>query len=198
VFFVVNLPAGLWAALAASRTEFIYRAVAAGFYGAVTARFARCHNRALATASALIVVPVLSPSVEYFVHLLAGTPALGTSVLASILMTLVTTRFNLFAMRRGMLLVGPGQQSLTADVRQVTTLAMTGLRRLGAQSKSRAPWRRREIEDRGSRLTRCRRQATDRGTSGREPTQPRPGSRRPATDYRRPVTDRRLPGVSSR
>ncbi len=129
VFFLTNLPAGIAAAAAASRTEFIYRAIAAGFYGSLTARFARSDRGRTATATALIVVPLVSHSIEYGVHWFAGTPYLTAAVSGSVLVTVVTTRFNLFAMRRGLLLVGPGDQSLTADGRQLTALAFAVPRR---------------------------------------------------------------------
>ncbi len=125
VFFSTNLPAGLGAALAASRTEFLYRAVAAGFYGALTARLARCHNPRVGTATALVVLPLLAHSLEYLVHRWAGTERLASSMVASVAVTVATTRFNLFAMRRGLLLVGPGRGSLGSDVRRLASL-LTG------------------------------------------------------------------------
>src|SRR5688572_9273253 len=57
IFLVVNLPAGVAAALAASRTEFAYRLFAAGFYGALTAWFARKYPSRAGTIAALVVVP---------------------------------------------------------------------------------------------------------------------------------------------
>jgi hypothetical protein len=122
VFFGANLPAGLAAAIAASRTEFLYRGLAAGFYGALTARFSRVQPRALGTLGALIVLPLLAHAVEYAVHHWAGTANLGVSVLASVAFSAGTTSFNLFAMRRGLLLAGRGRPSLAADLRALARL----------------------------------------------------------------------------
>lgn len=124
IFLVANLSVGTWAAVTAFVTEFIYRAVAAGFYGALTEYFARQSNTRMATLSALVVLPVLAHGIEYLVHRTAGTPRIGVAVAASIGVSVVTTRFGLFLMRRG-LFVARGGRSFTSDV--------TALGRLAAQ-----------------------------------------------------------------
>jgi hypothetical protein len=45
-------------------------------------------------------------------------------VIASIGFSVVTTTFNLFAMRRGALIVGPGKQSLASDLRRMPALML--------------------------------------------------------------------------
>jgi hypothetical protein len=122
IFFVVNLPAGLAAATAAGQTEFVYRAIASGFYGALTEWFAGLGNTRATTLAALVVVPGVAHTVEFVIHWWAGTPVLGPAILASVAFSVVTTRLNLFAMRRGLLVVGPGCRSLPADVRDLTRL----------------------------------------------------------------------------
>lgn len=114
VFFVANLPAGRSAALAALATELVYRAVAAGFFGALTGMFARHASRRRATLAAILVLPALAHSVEYLVHFAAGTPHIATAMLGSIAISICTTRFSLFVMRRGLFV--PGSQSFTSDV----------------------------------------------------------------------------------
>lgn len=116
IFFVINVQAGLPAALAAMQVEFAYRIVASGFYGALTQRFARQHA-VRATWTALVLLPALSHSVEWAVHSWAGTPAIGSSIAASVAFSVLTTRFQLIAMRRGVMTVGPGSQSIAADLR---------------------------------------------------------------------------------
>lgn len=126
LFFFANLSAGLHPAIAAAQTEFLYRAVAAGFYGSLTEHFSRRHASRGATIGAMIVVPGVAHLVELAVHHASGTPRLGTALLMSIAFSLATTRFNLFAMRRGLLL---GNQSLRADVRALSSLAAAALDR---------------------------------------------------------------------
>src|SRR5262245_32283015 len=98
LFFLTNLPAGVDAALAAGTTEFAYRAVAAGFYGALTEQFSRLRATRTTTLATVIVVPGVAHLIEYAVHTSAGTARAGTAVLVSIGLSVITTRINLFAM----------------------------------------------------------------------------------------------------
>jgi hypothetical protein len=123
VFFGANLAVGLNAALAAAGLEFAYRLVAAGFYGSLTQQFSRRSTR-WSTIAALVVVPGLTHAAEYAVHRGAGTARVGLAVLASVGLSVLTTRVSLFAMRRGLLVSGHGSQPLSADLRQLLLLAV--------------------------------------------------------------------------
>lgn len=127
IFFAVNLQAGLDAATAAFVTEFAYRVCSAGFYGALTAYFARRRRQRAATIQALIVLPALAHSVEYLVHWLAGTPHIATAIGGSIAISMATTRLSLFLMRRGLFVAGG--QSFAADVRELVLLVVRARRR---------------------------------------------------------------------
>lgn len=120
VFFAANLQAGLDAATAAFVTEFIYRVTSAGFYGALTEFFAQRRARRAATVQALIVLPLLAHGVEYAVHSFAGTPHIAAALAGSVAMSMATTRFSLFAMRRGLFVAGG--QSLLADLRDLVVI----------------------------------------------------------------------------
>lgn len=115
LFFAVNLGAGVHAALGAMAAEFAYRGVTAGFYGAFTQAASRSGPRRAAAVTAGIVA--LSHSVEFTVHWLRGTPNLRGSIAASACFTLLSTLFNLHAMRRGVLVTGAGGSSLWDDLR---------------------------------------------------------------------------------
>lgn len=117
IFFAVNIPAGVDAALAAMQTEFVYRAVASGFFGSLTQYFAQMHAGRLSLWPATAIVAGLAHLVELGVHAWAGTPLLGWSIAASVLFSIVTTRFSLFAMRQGVLRVGHGSGTLREDLR---------------------------------------------------------------------------------
>jgi hypothetical protein len=122
IFFVINSSAGWDAALAAMQVEFAYRAVAAGFYGSLTQYFARLHAERRATWAATLIVPGVAHLVELGVHAWADTPVLGWSVAGSIAFSMMTTRFNLFAMRRGALTVGHGSASWWQDLRAMPAM----------------------------------------------------------------------------
>lgn len=126
IFFAVNIPAGNDAAFAAMHTEFLYRAVASGFYGSLTQYFAQRHAASTWTATA--IVAGLAHLTEFFVHAWAGTPILGWSVAASVAFSLVTTRFSLFAMRSGVLTVGHGSGTLSQDLRAMPRVVVAFLR----------------------------------------------------------------------
>lgn len=114
IFFGATLGAGLHAALGAMSAEFGYRGITAGFYGAVTQSVARSHPRRAAAATVGILL--VSHTIEFGVHWMRHTPSLGRSIAASVCFTILSTLFNLHAMRRGVLLTGSGSASFLADL----------------------------------------------------------------------------------
>jgi len=122
VFLFANLAAGWRAATGAMLAEFLYRGVSAGFYGAITQSLREAQPAWAANAAAMILLPLLSHSIELTVHLLRGTPKIITSVIASVCFTAVSTLFNLYAMRRGALTVGAGSDSVHADLKRIPRL----------------------------------------------------------------------------
>jgi hypothetical protein len=116
IFFAANRAAGFDAAVAAMTTEFCFRVTTAGFYGAVTQGFRRVEPAQAGTVAAMVVLPLLTHSLEFVAHWWRGTPELGVSIAASVGFTAISTSFNLFAMRRGAFVVGDGRQSLLSDL----------------------------------------------------------------------------------
>jgi hypothetical protein len=119
VFFAANLSAGAGAALAAMSAEFAYRAVTAGFYAALTQAFRYARPAWRATLVAMLLLPAVSHTLEFAVHWLGGTPKLGASIVASVCFTMLSTAFNLYAMRRGAMVVGEGGRPLGDDLRRM-------------------------------------------------------------------------------
>ena len=124
IFLLTNLPAGLQPGFQAMLTEFVFRGIASGVFGSMTQAFSRARPPALSNAVALIGLPVLSHTAEFIVHRAAGTPRLGASMAVSIGFSVLTTAFNLFAMRRGALIVGAGQRPLAEDLRRIPVLLL--------------------------------------------------------------------------
>ena len=122
IFFAANLPAGRHAATAALVTELTFRGLASGFYGALTEAFRFAEPEWAAGVVAMILLPLAGHSAEFAVHLLRGTMKLRTSIVASVCFTAVSTLFNLYAMRRGALITGEGQQTLGSDMKQMPRL----------------------------------------------------------------------------
>jgi hypothetical protein len=122
VFLCANLAAGWRAATGAMLAEFLYRALSAGFYGAITQALGEAEPAWAAGLAAMIALPLVSHSIELTVHVLRGTPKIVTSVIASVCFTAVSTLFNLYAMRRGALIVGHGSGSVADDLKRVPRL----------------------------------------------------------------------------
>ena len=122
LFFSMNLTGGLRLAYAAMFTEFIYRVLTAGFYGALTQAFRKVEPRWQGTLAALLVLMTASHSVELFIHWLRGTPNLAASIAASACFTLLSTLFNLHAMRRGVFVTDQDERSLGEDLRRLPGL----------------------------------------------------------------------------
>jgi hypothetical protein len=119
IFFAVNATAGYKAAAGAMLAEFTYRAVTAGFYGSLTQSFRRVEPRWHGTACALALLVTLSHSLELLVHWLRGTPNLGASIAASMCFTVLSTLFNLHAMRQGVFVTDHEARSLWEDLRSL-------------------------------------------------------------------------------
>jgi len=119
LFFFANLHVGLNAASGAMLTEFAYRGVTAGFYGAVTQAFRSAEPRRRAALMVALGVPLASHAIEFTIHWLRGTADLRTSISASVVFTVLSTLFNLHAMRKGVLVVGDGGKPLDADFRSL-------------------------------------------------------------------------------
>jgi len=122
LFFLTNLSAGLGAAVAAMLTELGFRGTTAGFYGALTQAFRHAQPHWLAAITVMVLLPVVTHTIEFGVHWLRGTERLKESILVSCLFTVVSTLFNLFAMRRGTFIVGEGRASLLHDLRVLPRL----------------------------------------------------------------------------
>ena len=117
IFFTANLSAGLGAATGAMLTEFAYRTFLSGAYGSVTQALRKARPAWAAAVSAAVVLPICSHSVEFMVHWLRGTPKLAVSITASVSFSVISTLFNSYVMRRGVLVVGDDDgRTLASDM----------------------------------------------------------------------------------
>jgi hypothetical protein len=124
LFFAVNAGAGLEAARSAFVTELVFRATTAGFYGSITQAFRSAQPPWPGTLAAMLLLPAAAHLLEGVVHRMRGTAELAASIGASVALTVVSTAFNLFAMRRGALIVGQGSRSLWSDLRRTPSLLL--------------------------------------------------------------------------
>ena len=117
IFLLANLRSGWSAALGAMLAEWLFRAATSGFYGAITQTLGEVESEWQAMAGALVVLPVTSHSLEFLLHWLRHTPHLVLSLISSLSFTMVSTLFNIYAMRRGTMVVGRGAPSLADDLK---------------------------------------------------------------------------------
>lgn len=122
IFLCANLTAGWRAAAGAMLAELVYRGVTSGFYGAITQAFSEVEPQWAAAVATAVMLPAASHSLEFAVHVLRGTPKIKTSLIASVTFTILSTLFNLYAMRRGALVVGAEASSMAKDLRRMPRL----------------------------------------------------------------------------
>lgn len=119
IFLFANLTAGWRAAVGAMTAEWIFRAVTSGFYGSITQTLGEVEPAWQGSLAAMVLLPVISHSMEFGVHYLRGTARLKASIISSIVFTIFSTLFNVYAMRRGTMVVGEGTQSLVDDLKSL-------------------------------------------------------------------------------
>jgi len=122
IFFFSNLVAGWHAAVGALLAELVLRAATSGFYGAITEAFSEARPVWAGMAAAMVVLPLVNHTLEFLVHWLRGTPKLGISMTASVVFTLWSTSFNVYAMRHGALTVGSKSRPLGEDMKRILPL----------------------------------------------------------------------------
>ena len=119
LFFCANLGSGWRAASGAMAAEFLYRGATSGFYGAFTQCLRAVQPAWAGALVILLLLPLGTHSMEFVVHWLRGTPHLKASIITSVCFTGLSSLFNWFAMRQGLMIVGHGSQSLSRDMRMM-------------------------------------------------------------------------------
>jgi hypothetical protein len=119
IFFCVNIEAGLSAAIGAMCLEAAFYATVAGFFGAMIQAFRRARPVWVAAMTVMLLMPAVDHTLEYALHYANGTKKLAASIAASVSLSMLSAAFNLFAMRRGVLIVGDERASLIDDLRRM-------------------------------------------------------------------------------
>jgi hypothetical protein len=122
IFFIANIGAGLAPAIGAMWIEAALFATLAGFYGALAQAFRHARPAWAATMTVMILAPAFNHTLEYLLHYASGTKRIAAGVAASISLSILSAVFNLFAMRRGVLIVGDERASLIDDLRRMPRL----------------------------------------------------------------------------
>ena len=124
VFSLATRSAGLEAAGAALAVEFAYRVAITGSLAALTQAFRRATPGWAAGLVVIVAIPAAAHGLQLAVHGLAGTAELDRGMAASVAFTVVSAAFTLFAMRRGVFIVGDSdRQPFRRDLAAVPRLA---------------------------------------------------------------------------
>ena len=127
VFMTVAATMGGRAVAVAALIDISFRTVVAGFSGALTQYLSTTERRRLAALTVVVFVPVGSQAAESLVHWGAGTPHLTLALAVSGGMTMVSSAFDLYAMRRGVFVVGGESAGLMDDLLRLPALIRDAL-----------------------------------------------------------------------
>ena len=133
--FAATASAGQAAAANAVAVEVLYRVLVSGFCGAIVEAFRSSEPYWAGQLTVVLIVPVVSDSLDFLVHWQQGTPEFGRSVAVSLALTIVSTAFNYFAMRRGALLVGEQRRTLLEDLATLPLLFVAFLSTMLRQTR---------------------------------------------------------------
>ena len=113
----------LWAAIGAMAAQFVFRMLFGGVNGALIQAYTRVEPAWQAVLTVPLILAFFSHVIEFAVQTAydnyAGTSSKGKAIIASVIVSVISAVFNLFAMRRGALLVkDERQQSLFKDLKR--------------------------------------------------------------------------------
>ncbi len=125
IHFATNIQHGWRAALSAMSVEFIFRVIVSGAFGSLVQAFHKATPAWLATICVMVMLPGLGHLIEFILHTLNGDPGKISALIVSISFSIISAIFNLFAMRRGALLVkDENQQSLWQDFKSFPSIIL--------------------------------------------------------------------------
>jgi len=121
-FLCANLTSGWRAATSAMLAEFLCGAALSGFYGALTQAFSEAEPLWVVALCFGMLFPAVPHTIELAVHLLRATPHVRASFIASVVFTILSSLFTLYAMRRGALVVGAEGSGISDDLQRMPRL----------------------------------------------------------------------------
>jgi hypothetical protein len=119
IYFFTHIKHGWRAALGAMTVEFAFRVIVSGASGSLVQAFHKANPIWLSTLCVMIFLPAFSHMIEFTIHSLNGDASKKSAIIVSITVSIISALFNLFAMRRGTLLVKhENQQTLWNDMKK--------------------------------------------------------------------------------
>lgn len=125
IYFFTHISLGFRAAMGAMSVEFAFRVVNTGASASVSQAFRKARPKWVATLFILALMPTYAHIIEYTLHTLSGDVNKNKSIIVSICFSATSALFNLYAMRRGALLVSDTeQQSFHKDLIRLPRIAL--------------------------------------------------------------------------
>jgi hypothetical protein len=124
IFLGTTVRRGFVVMAGALLTETLFCALTAGFYGAIVQSLRNAEPEWLTVSFLMLVLPAVFQGLEYGLHWLSGTPHLKLAEIISVIVSGLSALFNLYAMRRGTLLVGGEGRSFRSDLKRLPALIL--------------------------------------------------------------------------
>ena len=122
IFFIATMKRGGVEMSVAVLVEVLFTCATAGIYAAFTQAMRFAEPEWLGACVVALVIPGALYGADYFAHLWTGMHNIRPAVGVATALSVVSTLFNLFVMRRGALVVGEGSQPLWRDLIRIPGL----------------------------------------------------------------------------
>jgi hypothetical protein len=122
VYVATTFKYGWRATTIAAVVEAVFASAAAGVYAALTEAIRYATPQAVVAAILLVVLPAVTLLFDALFHYAMRTPNLATGVTVSLVVSILSSGFNWYSMRRGTLLVGRKAHSFGSDIARLPLL----------------------------------------------------------------------------
>ena len=122
VYVATTFRHGWEAATLAGAVEAVFSAGAAGVYAAFTEAVRYAVPEFVVGVLLLVVLPAITLALDALLHYVVRTPNLVAGVAVSLGVSVLSSAFNWYSMRRGTLLIGPKARPFTSDVASLPIL----------------------------------------------------------------------------
>lgn len=119
IFLIATFSYGWRSVSLAVAVEFAYRAGSAGFFASCIQSIRWSSPGWRSVFQVTVLIPAVSLLLDYVLHRAVGTPNLKTGIVISFMVSALTSLFNWYSMRRGVLIVGSESRSLLCDLKSM-------------------------------------------------------------------------------
>jgi hypothetical protein len=116
IYVATTFKFGWRAITVAGLVEAMFAACVAGVYAALTQAIRYAEPQSMVGAILLIALPGITLAFDALIHYVMQTPNLAMGILVSLVVSVLSSAFNWYSMRRGTLLMGPASHSFGRDL----------------------------------------------------------------------------------